>query len=329
MSCKCNICFCNEKSEIDSNNYELWITIAISLFAIGISIYFANSQKKQLDKQDKRLSKQDEKLEIHNDQLDKSINKIEKIYQNLKTIDTPNFPKNIEKIIPEIFEFCINKKYNLEIYTDVGGYAILSNNKLWNNYYSQINECIKNGVDVWWYFYNDALQVHQREMQFREYENNNNVDKLIKKANEYKENIWIHDDCKNHYSGCALQKGNNCPVSRDGERECRHIMALDPTYDSLVQTLEKLQRITNDNVKKIEDVGFIKKIKRLCNELPFFAWFAIEIKDGNKVPIKGIISYNVLKGDITEKGFITENKELLSVLYDIMQYHIENSPDPC
>jgi hypothetical protein len=312
------------ENDMDSD-WKTIITIAFSLVAIGISVYFAVKQNKQLNKQDEILDNQDKKLEEHNGKLKDSIEKIEKVYQNLKTIDTPDFPNNIEMIDKEIFDFCIENKLALEIYTDVGGYAILSNNNLWRTYYNKVSKCITNNVDVYWYFYNDELQIKQRENQFKEYENNANIEKLRKKVSEYKKNVYIFGNCEKKYGGCPLHRGDTCIADADKELECIPIMKLEDSYDSLINTLQELQRITNENVERLRKRGSVEKIKRLTNELPFFAWFAIEKKGDIKTPVKGIISYNVLKGDVTEKGFITENKELLSVLYDIIQYNIENS----
>ncbi|MCL2098704.1 MAG: hypothetical protein FWH23_08125 [Bacteroidales bacterium] len=237
-----------------------------------------------------------------------------KILENLSTRDISPFPENILEII-ELMELCKEKNYLLNIYTDVPGYGIFSQNIYWHRYYDKITEL--GAIPVHWYYYSEKQLKTQRELQFAPWKNTKE-EELKPYIDRFKKRVYRDKQCHN---SCNLLDSEKCrnPMAKD--KECYVFYHdLQYSYESVIECVAKLQNITNNIIRQLQIAGVITKIFRLDYELPFFAWIALNKE--TKQPVEGIISYNVYKEGMVEKGFRTNNSQLLKIFYDIIQANV-------
>lgn len=238
----------------------------------------------------------------------------DRILENLSTRDTDPFPENILEII-NLMELCNEKNYLLDIYTDVPGYGIFSQNSYWHLYYDKIKDL--GAVPIHWYYYSEKQLQTQRELQFAPWKNKteNELKPFIEK---YKSRVYRNKPC---LPICNFQKTGKCRNEMAQEKECYIFYNdLKYSYESILECVSKLQSITNNTIKQLQTAGVIRKVFRLDSELPFFAWIALSRE--TKQPVDGIISYNVYKKGMIEKGFRTNNSQLLKNFYDIIQANV-------
>jgi hypothetical protein len=230
-----------------------------------------------------------------------------KLYENLSTKATLSFPNNILEINKLIKKYSENtSKYCLDIFTDVPGYAIFSNNILYNQYKDTIHD---SAIPVFMYHYGGELLNRQRDMQFAdldqksEQELTNSVKKVM---------VAIQHSCINR---CQFP---DCRKECSDNHAC-YVLQKYLTNDkaSIRDVARKLQDIALQDMKDLQTrhkANF--KITLLHQPLPFFAWVILDRH--TKKPIEGIFSFNVYSETMVEKSFKTEDIQLLNVLYETL-----------
>ena len=251
------------------------------------------------------------------DNLNSVGNTVERINQNLDETSTETvkvYPGNIDDIIQSIFDYCDGKDHvrALEIYTDVIGYAILTDNTRWNNYWDKITDLVNNSknkkISLKWNYYDDTMREIITDRQFSRFKGENHIIELQNYLQDCKKNILLNCESCNYANG-------TCPHLKNA-KECRLINEM-KDYQTLIGNLAILQKETEGNLEALKRNKKNREIitKTWDKEFPFHAWFVI---DDRGFQIRGIITFPTHAGASTEQGIYTKHREMLNVFYKII-----------
>lgn len=233
------------------------------------------------------------------------------------------FPNSIEKVIFLIQRYKNEKQkqYYLHIYTDVPGYAIFSNNTLWNEFYQALNDA-KKDFCIKWHFYSDKKLDEHIDKQFNSWRSFDKK-RIKRKIDESIRNIY------SRHSPCTYKLINTCRSSKSTDCDCKIIRTIRAEYnstepvekdvDSIKKRVKELHQFAIEQIQELSKDGNVE-IKQISNDLPFFAWIFMEGNSNNLDPVAGIVSYSFYNtnGEEREKGFMTKDKALLKILYEII-----------
>lgn len=231
------------------------------------------------------------------------------------------FPNSIEKVMFLIRQYKNEKQkqYCLCIYTDVPGYAIFSNNKLWNEFYQALSNA-KKDFCIKWHFYSDKKLDEHIDKQFNSW---HSFDKkqIKRKIDESIRNIYSrHSPCAYKSTNtCRSKKSTDCKIIRTIKAEYNSTEPVEKDVDSIKKRVKELHQFAIEQIQELSTDGNVE-IKQISNDLPFFAWIFMEGNSNNLEPIAGIVSYSFYNtnGEEREKGFMTKDKTLLKILYEII-----------
>ena len=235
------------------------------------------------------------------------------------------FPKSIEKVIHLIQQYKNRKQkqYYLHIYTDVPGYAIFSNNKLWNEFYEALSDAKKNFC-INWHFYSEEKLNEHIDKQFEPWYSFSQQ-QINSKIKEPISNIHNRHLSCTYKSTCKSTKPTDCKIIRTIKAECSSTELVKKNIDSIKDRVKELHKFAIAKINELTEDGDVQ-ITKISNDLPFFAWIFLE-KNRNKLePIAGIVSYSFYNanGEEREKGFMTKDKKLLEILYEIINNQKKN-----
>lgn len=225
------------------------------------------------------------------------------------------FPNSIEKVMFLIRQYKNEKQkqYCLCIYTDVPGYAIFSNNKLWNEFYQALSDA-KKDFCIKWHFYSDKKLDEHIDRQFQSWYSfdTNKIQTRIKKSIS---NIYNRHSPCSYKSICKSTISTDCKIIRTIWDECSS-GSIKGDVDSIKTRVKELHQFAITKISELNAEGGDVEITRISNDLPFFAWIFLK----KLTPIAGIVSYSFYNanGEEREKGFMTKDKKLLEILYDII-----------
>ena len=251
---------------------------------------------------------------------------LERVDKGISTTPILDFPNNIPQIIKfikEEFNEHAGKKNSitLEIYTDFIGYGVASDNTRFHEYLETLIE-LKGQQDITWFYYNEEDRDIQNKAQFAAYKDSVNGTKMIEDyAKKCMSNIHTRKNCKRgclfDTRGCELPKVNRvnqtCFLIREFEKNLKETRD-ENKHDLLLGLSKSLQEAAiklADNELIISD--------SLNSTFPFFAWFILAKNDKNEiVPQSAVITFPAYGEKATEKGFKTNNSDLVHVLYETM-----------
>jgi len=251
--------------------------------------------------------------------LDKVNQNLDKIDRNMDEASTKNvevYPGNIDDIIEKVFDFCDNNPHvkRLEIYTDVIGYAMLTDNHRWHNYWSKITELVNNSKNknfsLKWYYYDKDLRKIINARQFSRLKNDSTeLQNFLKKTKEH---------LKAYCDKCTHDK--DCSYADDVSKECRLVNNM-KDYTTLMANLEQLQIEKESNLMALKQTKKNKEITTVPrnSEFPFHAWIVV---DNDDIPVRGIITYPTHEGISTENGIYSKDRRFLGIQYGVMRTNI-------
>jgi hypothetical protein len=303
-----------------------------SFIAMFVVYYFQNKQSEMQGKTLETANKTLDEVDISLNNANKTLGKVDialnetkeelkKVRGGIKTIPLEDFPDNVPDINERILQYCrdLNQKVDLEIFVDVLGYASLSRNRWFEEYFSLLREITnKPHHNLKLYIYNDLLTKKSSLNQFQSFSPENDPNKY--RINDYITTVKTFvrnfpncgDDCKYKELGTCTHEGNNFL--------CFVINKLNETVDylALSNTLSQIIDIINSQYMN-HLLG--SRISRIPEELPFFAWFVLQ---DNKLQ-KAIISFPAYKDGANEKCFYTEDENLINVFYATIHDYVEAS----
>lgn len=287
---------------------NLCIEKIISYLSLGGMIAIFNFETKMSDCQSEILNSINEHLSFQSILFPKSIEKAKNLIQK--------YNNKVENT---------SKKYCLNIYTDVPGYAIFSNNKLWNEFFDELKK-LKTSFSINWHFYSDTKLKEHIDKQFQTWYkfDSNQIRAEIKSS--------TNNICKRHAAECTYPLTNtcksinsmDCKIIQEIYKTCKPIKFPSEMVDFIKRKVINLHEFAIKEIEKLTSEKNVT-ITRIEKDLPFFAWiFTEEKKHKDKknisIPIEGIISYSFYndKNEEREKGFTTCDKKLLEILYEII-----------
>jgi len=232
------------------------------------------------------------------------------------------FPHSIEKAITLIQKYSKQNeknlsKYYLHIYTDVPGYAIFSNNKLWNEFYDILDGAKKKFFIIWHFYSENKLNEHINK-QFNTWKSYDEK-KVKDRIEESVKNIYKkHTNCS--YFNCKSNNLTDCKIIQDIQTESHSKKSVEDMVDFIERKVKKLHECAINQINKLTEEGGEVKIERIEEDLPFFGWIFGKKEKNAFTPLEGIISYSFYsdEGEEREKGFSTSDRKLIRILYEII-----------
>ncbi|MDR2293395.1 MAG: hypothetical protein LBE11_07995 [Prevotellaceae bacterium] len=320
----------------------------LAVISLAIAIWFNIKNKKQTNKliaqSTKLLAQTNESIST----LNKTTQDVEAIAKHLSFGGIDPFPLGLKDVITLLAEYKKTaieeqRKFCLDIYTDVPGYAVFSHNILWNNFYDCLkNICSEQKIDfpIFWYFYSDnrlEKQIREQFNSWKEYDLDQLKKELYLRSSAERLKFKHGNAAKCRFCTSGKCQSNNI-------EECEIILELKQEVDKLQnkndvpqfvenKIFDAMKFLHNNAIERIKQLSGFGKVrygdKRLDENLPFFAWIILEEKAGNMkegekkhalIPVEGIVSYNYYdeKKEAIENGFRTSDHKLIRSLYDIV-----------